>query len=166
MGEEDRYLFGRIDQKTLAMTIRINLSLAPNLSIQFYGQPFVSAGDYSELKRITSPHHANYKQRFEVFSTNQFTLDPIEETYRIDENVDGLMDYSFDNPDFNFLQVRSNLVVRWEYKPGSTVYLVWSQGRTDDSSIGRFSYFRDLENLFNTHPHNVFLIKFSYSFNR
>ena len=82
--------------------------------------------------------------------------------YNIDENQDGSIDYSFDDPNFNFYEFRSNLVVRWEYIPGSTVYLVWSQGRTGDNSMGEFNFREDVESLYSIYPHNVFLIKFSY----
>jgi hypothetical protein len=85
-------------------------------------------------------------------------------TYNVDENADGLADYSFDNPNFNFLQFRSNLVIRWEYRPGSVLYLVWSQGRTGYDQSGRFAFGDGFHNLFDIHPGNVFLIKFSYCF--
>jgi hypothetical protein len=79
----------------------------------------------------------------------------------VDEDLDGVSDYSFDLPDFNFKQFRSNLVVRWEYLPGSLLYLVWSQGRTDSNAYGDFSFNRDFRDLFSITPDNVFLIKFS-----
>ena len=75
------------------------------------------------------------------------------------------MDYNFSNPDFNFLQFRSNLVLRWEYKPGSSLFLVWSQGRTGYLPNGEFAFMDNMQDLFQVHPHNVFLIKFSYGFN-
>jgi len=80
------------------------------------------------------------------------------------DDLEGVVDYTFENPDFNFLQFRMNLVVRWEYIPGSSLYLVWSQGRTEDSSVGDFSFREGMRDLFSLHPHNVFLIKFSYCF--
>jgi len=72
--------------------------------------------------------------------------------------------YSFGDPNFNFRQFRSNLVIRWEYHPGSTLYLVWSQGRTSTGSGGIFSYENDTRELFGTVPNNVFLVKLSYWF--
>ena len=82
----------------------------------------------------------------------------------MDENGDGAADYGFGNPDFNFRQSRSNLVLRWEYIPGSALYVVWSQGRTGRLMDGTFDMGRDFGDLFGLHPHNVFLIKFSYCF--
>ncbi len=162
---EERYMFARIDQKTLALTLRLNLCLTPDLSIQFYGQPFISAGKYSEFKRITDSRAEEYNERFHCFAADELSYDPGSEEYHVDENRDGTIDYSIGNPNFNFLQFRSNLVLRWEYKPGSCLYLVWSQGRTGVFSSGDFSFGNDLQDLFGIHPLNVFLIKFSYGFN-
>jgi len=160
---EKRYIFARIDQKTLGVTFRLNFSLTPDLSIQFYGQPFVSVGKYADFKNITDSKAKAYQDRFHQFTNEELIYDTDEDLYRIDENQDAIADYNFENPNFNFLQFRSNLVIRWEYKPGSALYLVWSQGRTGLTYTGDFS-FNDMRNLFDIHPHNVFLIKFSYGF--
>ncbi len=89
---------------------------------------------------------------------------PCQNTFNVDEDSEGTIEYSFNNPDFNFRQFRSNLVVRWEYLPGSTLYLVWSQGRTSSDTNGIFSYGNDMKELFSTRPQNIFLIKLSYWF--
>jgi len=162
---EKRYIFARIDQKTLALTFRLNLSLSPELSIQFYGQPFLSAGSYSDFKRITEPRAAAYEDRFHEFNKDEIFFDEESGVYSIDEDRNGLDDYSFGNPNFNFLQFRSNLVLRWEYKPGSSVFLVWSQGRTGVQPFGEFVFNDSMRDLFDVHPHDIFLIKFSYGFN-
>ncbi len=159
-----RYIFARIDQKTLGLTCRLNLSLTPDLSIQFYGQPFISAGKYSEFKKITDSRAKKYGDRFYGYTEDEIEYSPDAEEYYVDENRDGILDYTFEKPDFNFIQFRMNLVVRWEYIPGSSLYLVWSQGRTGVSSIGDFSFREGIRDLFDVHPHNVFLIKFSYCF--
>ncbi|MFC2167998.1 DUF5916 domain-containing protein [Acidobacteriota bacterium] len=161
-GLEKRYVFARIDQKTFGVTLRLNFSLTPDLSIQFYGQPFVSSGQYSNYKRITSPRASEYSDRFQLFSENELRQDGV---FLVDENRDGILDYSFPDPDFNFLQFRSNLVIRWEYKPGSSLYLVWSQGRTGYLPSGEYTMMDNMQEMFDVYPHNVFLIKFSYGFN-
>ena len=161
---EDKYILARIKQKTLALVLRLNYSLTPNLSIQYYGQPFVSAGSYSHFKKVTRPRAKNYYDRFHTFTADEITYDPEKERWEIDENRDGQVDFSLGNPNFNFRQFRSNLVVRWEYQPGSTLYLVWSQGRTGFTNNGRFDYFGDVEELFNVYPENVFLIKLNHWF--
>jgi hypothetical protein len=79
----------------------------------------------------------------------------------VDENRDGVTDFSFGRPDFNFRQFRSNLVGRWEYSPGSTLYVVWTQDRTGVDPSGVFSMGHDMSELFRVVPRNVFLVKFS-----
>jgi hypothetical protein len=158
------YLFGKLDQKTLTFTFRINYTINPNLSLEYYGEPFISAGKYTAFKNITSYNAATYNERFHVYSSDEINFDKTKSKYSIDDNTDGTIEYSFDNPDFNFRQFRSNLLLRWEYSPGSTLFLVWSQGRTSNATNGKFSYGNDMKDLFSIRPHNVFLIKFSYWF--
>jgi hypothetical protein len=159
-----KYIFSRIDQNTLGLTCRLNLSLTPDLSIQLYGQPFISSGGYSDFKRITDSRAEEYADRFHSFTGDEIDYDPSGNEYSVDENLDGVVDYSFGKPDFNFLQFRMNLVARWEYIPGSTLYVVWTQGRTDSRSMSDFSITEGMQDLFSLHPHNIFLIKFSYCF--
>jgi len=162
--DEARYLFGRLDMQTLSFTFRINYTINPELSIEYYGQPFVSAGDYSNFSKVTDCDAQHFADRYHVFTSEEITFNSESNTYHVDENTDGNLDYSFGNPDFNFRQFRSNLVLRWEYLPGSTLYLVWSQGRTSSANNGEFSYGNDLKYLYDITPHNIFLLKFSYWF--
>lgn len=154
------YLFGTLDQKTFSFTMRINYTINPELSIEYYGQPFVSAGKYSAFKKITDPVAGKFRERFYEYAPAELSYDPLNSTYNVSDGDN----FSFNNPDFNFRQFRSNLVVRWEYHPGSTLYLVWSQGRTSNASNGMFRYGSDMKDLFGITPHNVFLLKFSYWF--
>lgn len=160
----DRYLFAGIEQKTLSFTFRINYTINPELTIEYYGQPFVSDGKYTDFKLVKSPHDNEFEKRYHVFNNDEILYNGENDTYLIYENHNPVEDYSFDNPDFNFRQFRSNLVIRWEYLPGSTLYLVWSQGRTSQGDNGRFSYGNDMKELFSTTPHNIFLVKLSYWF--
>ena len=159
--ENPIYLFGKLEQKTMGITFRINYTINPELSIEYYGQPFISAGKYTDFKSITQPNADKFRDRFHTFTPGEITLNQETNNYTIS---DGIGDFSLSNPDFNFRQFRSNLVVRWEYLPGSTLYLVWSQGRTSSASNGIFSYGNDMKDLFKITPHNVFLVKFSYWF--
>jgi hypothetical protein len=155
------YIFGKLDQKTLSTTFRINCTINPELSLEYYGQPFITAGDYSDYKKITQPDANIFRDRFHIFTTSEISYDPSNNIYNI---ADGVNSYTISNPDFNFRQFRSNLVIRWEYRPGSTLYLVWSQGRTSTDIDGLFSYGNDVKDLFKKTPQNIFLIKFSYWF--
>jgi len=154
-----RYLFGTIEQQTAVLTARVDWTLTPNMTVQFYGQPFVSSGSYSQFKRITNPHAESYQGRYQEFADNEIQLE--EGVYQVDETGDGTADYEFANPDFNVRDFNMNLVVRWEYSPGSQLYLVWSQSRFDFVDNGRFSLGNDVNSLFDVHPHNVFLVKLS-----
>jgi uncharacterized protein DUF5916 len=162
--KDPRYIMASINQKTMGVSIRLNYSITPELSVQFYGQPFISAGKYNDFKYITDPRADAFSNRYNGYNNQQIQYDGENELYSVDEMGDGNVDYSFDNPNFSFLQFRSNLVVRWEYFPGSTVFLVWSQGRTREDQSGDFRFGRDMRDLFRVQPHNVFLVKFTYRF--
>ena len=160
----DRYVIGTVNQRTLSLSTRFNYSLTPNLTIQYWGQPFVSRGNYTDFKYITDPLAKAYTDRFQLYATDQISQVEGEGTYYVDENGDQITDYSFSNPDFNFLQFRSNLVLRWEYTPGSEIFLVWTQSTTSttDPEKGIFSSLTD--DLFSEKINNIFLMKFTYRF--
>lgn len=159
-----RYIQASLDQKTYSLTLRLNYSITPDFSIQYYGAPFFSTGKYTNFKYITNPHADEYTERFALYGNDQIALNPSDNRYYIDENRDGTPDYNFAKPDFNAMFLNSNLVARWEYRPGSVVFLVWSQGRSQYDTNGEFMMHRDFSDIFEIHPHNVFLIKFSYRF--
>jgi hypothetical protein len=162
-GNQTRYIHGSIDQKVVSMSFRINFNLSPDLTLQYWGQPFVATGRYYDFKYITDPMASEYTSRFALYSPSQISLIN-DEQYQVDENIDGSWDYGFDKPDFNVKEFLSNFVLRWEYNPGSSFYLVWSQTRSDYNNSGTMNYSNDMEDLFSEKPHNVFLIKFSYRF--
>ena len=159
-----RYIFAELDQKTVSFTFRLNYTFNPELSLEYYGQPFVSAGKYTNFKKTTNTTAGKFSDRYHIFSNNEISYNAVDNTIAIDENSNSVPDYSFANPDFNFRQFRSNLVIRWEYSPGSTIFLVWSQGRTSTATNGSFEYGQDMKDLFGIVPHNIFLVKFSYWF--
>jgi hypothetical protein len=161
----DRYVFASIDRKTINASLRINFNVSPDLTIQYWGQPFVASGRYYDYKYITDPVAEKYHDRFRAYSGSQVTA--LSESFDVDEDTDGTVDYSFDKNDFNVQEFLSNLVVRWEYSPGSSVYLVWSQTRSGFNSSGNMDYLNNIGDLFDNNvnvPHNIFLLKFSYRF--
>ncbi len=163
MNDNDRYIFGHLDQKTLSMSLRINYNITPDLTIQYWGQPFIASGDYSDFKMITDSKADEFTDRYHLFTEQQIGL--VDGSYEIDEDTDTNMDYSFGNPDFTFEEWLSNLVIRWEFLPGSTAYLVWSQTRDYDNSNGAFELWDNLNNLYTVKKStNTFLVKFSYRF--
>ena len=157
---EKRYILGTIDQKTLGLTFRLDLNLTPEFSVQYYGSPFISRGNYSDYKRITDPESKNFDERFISLP------DPIQSgnTFGFDENNDRSSDYSVQNPNFNFFEFRSNLVAKWEYRLGSFMYFVWSSGRTGNNTDSHASFGDSYKYLSNVFPNNIFLIKLSYWF--
>jgi hypothetical protein len=161
-GGEDLYLMSRLNSRQFSLAARINVGITPDMSVQYYGQPFYFSGDYTQFKEITDPTANSYADRFHEYTSSEISYDDESGQYQVDRNGNGT-DYSFDNPDFHFLQYRSNLVFRWEYKPGSTLYLVWSQGRTTDGSEGSFRFSDYTRELYDTQPRNDFLIKVSYA---
>ncbi len=159
MDSSPKYIFAEIDQKTVSFTLRMNYNITPNLTVQYYGMPFISAGTYSNFKKITNPGAERLEDRYHTFDDKEISHN--DNIYKIDENNNGTADYEVYNPDFNFKQFRSNLVVRWEYSPGSTLFLVWTQGRTGYAQDGNYSFRNNMEDLFSVYPHNVFLIKYN-----
>ncbi len=161
IGDAQRYLFASIDQKTFALTFRVDYTVTPNLTIQYYGAPFIASGAYSAYKKITDPRAERYRDRFHEFGTGEVLYVDEDGRYSFDDNGDEIFDYSVGNPDFNVRDFNSNLVARWEFDPGSTLYLVWSQARSGFAPDGRFALGDDLDALFGVHPRNVFLVKVS-----
>jgi hypothetical protein len=157
-----RYVMGTIDNQTFQASIRLNYTLNPNLSIQYYGQPFVSRGVYTDLKYVTNATANSLKDRYQDYSSEQVSMS--QGVYSIDDNNDGAVDYSFDTPNFSQVQFNSNLVLRWEYIPGSELFLVWSQGVSSSLSSSS-GLFEDLETgILDQRPQNIFLLKATYRF--
>ncbi len=160
-----RYIAGKISQETYNVQLRFTYNVNPNLSIEYWGQPFISKGAYNQFKDISSPGAGNYNDRFRTFSGNEISYDPASASYRVDEGDSGTINYQFQNPNFNFVQFQSNLVARWEYIPGSTVFLVWTQSRSGDIAGNPSNQVGNLTgDLFEITPHNIFLIKYTYRF--
>jgi hypothetical protein len=157
---EKRYILSKIDQQTLGFTFRADLNLTPEFSLQYYGSPFISKGKYIEFKHVTNPKANSYEDRFSIYRNLQL----VGNQYLLDENNDGVTDYSIDNPDFNFHQFRSNLIAKWEYRLGSYIYLVWSSERTASADPSQ-AFMADAYNQFRyIYPKNIFLIKINYWF--
>jgi hypothetical protein len=159
-----RYIVSQVSQNTLRFTLRLNYNITPDLTLQYYGQPFITRPKYKNFAYVVDPQNKTYARRFQQYAPGQVRDEG--DHYSVDETGDGIADYTFVKPDFNFVQFRSNLVLRWEYIPGSEVYLVWSQASTPDvandldSPIGRSLF----DNLFEKKPYNIFLVKCTYRF--
>jgi hypothetical protein len=156
---ELQYILARIRQKTYAFTFRLNYNITPDISIQYYGSPFVSSGIYDDFKRAADAGDTDLADRTHTFTESEISYDASSKTYTVNE---GTRTYSFNNPDFSFREFRSNLVARWEYRPGSTLYLVWENNRRSRDSDYYSSLRYNMDELFSTAPTNVFMIKVSF----
>jgi hypothetical protein len=162
--DADRYIFGRIEQQIVSMSFRLDLIITPELTIQYWGQPFIASGKYSEFKYITDPTADRFSDRFRTYADDEIRLDE-DNMYQVEESSNSLS-YGFENPDFNVKEFLSNLVFRWEYRPGSFVYLVWSQTRSGSDPYGIFHLGEDFSDMWDIHPQDVILLKVSYRFGR
>ena len=158
-----RYILGTIDNQTFRSTFRINYTINPNLSLQYYAQPFISRARYSDFKYVTDATANRLSDRFQFYDNTQVQYE--EGTYYFDDNLDGLDDYNMSNPDFSVVQFNSNLVLRWEYIPGSELFLVWSQGIRTDVSLENGLIEGAQNGILEHQPQNIFLIKATYRFN-
>ena len=163
VGDESRYILGTVSQQTYAASLRLNYNITPNLTLEYWGQPFIATGQYDDFKRVTEPNSENYNSRFSLFNNEEISFDTEENVFRVAESNMGET-YDFYNPDFNRVDFRSNFVVRWEYIPGSVLFLVWANNgsvfnQDQDNSFNTLSsQFRNLDAT------NTFLIKYTYRF--
>jgi len=156
-----RYLFAELDQTEVSMQSRVNLLLTPTMSLQLYAQPLVGAGRYSGLKEFARPATFDFLKYGIDAGTLAYDTDGGE--YMIDPDGSGpARPFTLENPDFNETSFRLQTVFRWEWKPGSTLYAVWTQQREDESGIGRFDLWHDTRRLLRAPSDNVFEVKFSY----
>jgi hypothetical protein len=158
-----RYVFGTLRQREFSLQTRINLVLSPKMSLQVYMQPLVSVGDYDGFKELAAPRTF----QFTGYGTDRGTLayDAASRTYAVSPG-DGGEPFTFDDPDFNFKSLRLNAIFRWEWRPGSALYLVWTEGRIDESRPGTFSLRRDLGDTFGAPADDVVMFKVAYWFQR
>jgi len=160
-----RYIFAHLKRREFSMNTRVNVAFTPNLTLEAFAQPLISAGEYATFRQFASPGES------ELFD---LTPDQITATgeggnrlYTVD--ADGpsgsaAQPIQFSAPDFNFRSLRGNAVLRWEYRPGSTLFFVWQQNRSQQAPVGDFDFSRDRRALFSAHPDNIFLVKATYWF--
>jgi hypothetical protein len=154
-----RYVFSDLDQTTLSMGTRVSWTFTPRVSLQLFVQPFMSSGEYSRYKELHQPREWDW----DVYGEERGTFSESGGTVEIDPDGAGSSEaFAFSNPDFTVRSLRGNAVLRWEYLPGSTLYLVWQQSRFSNVNDGRFQLEKDYEALFRTPPENVFALKVSY----
>ena len=156
------YLMSALRQTIAGFTFRMDYSITPDLSLQFYGNPFLSTGKYTAFKRATNTMDKKYANRFYLLNDAVLTYHTENNQYSaVEPNGDR---YAFGNPDFSFREFRFNLVVRWEYRPNSIIYFVWTQDRSGTSPEYISSFNQNTKALFRYDPNNVFMVKLNYWF--
>ncbi|MEE9408441.1 MAG: DUF5916 domain-containing protein [Polaribacter sp.] len=182
-GNLKRYILGNIENDTWTTTLRLNYSLNPNFSVQFYGQPFISRGRYSNFNFVNNSTASSINDRVNFYNQNQisYTDQPIaidldndgileynypNGGYLVDDNANGNSDYAFGQPDFSYVQFQTNLVVRWEYTPGSELFFVWARGSSGSQDFNDSLSESVRTQAFDTPANNTFLVKATYRFVR
>lgn len=160
--ERTEYLNGSILQETFSLTLRATYNITPDFTVQYYGQPFIAKGVYSDYKKVLDPMAINFDDRFLDIQDDEISFDDNNEVYSVNDDGDEAVDYTFNRPDFNFIQFRSNLVVRWEYRPSSVLFLVWSQGITTSGNPQDGILTSLSDDLFGGDIRNTFLVKATY----
>ena len=156
----NRYVYAEMSQHSLSANMRMDWTFTPHLSLQLFAQPLVSSGNYYNYKFLQKPKTYDF-----------LTFGQEGSTYNKKDNIadpDGngpAKPIQLDNPDYNYQSLRGNAVLRWEYRPGSRFYLVWTQTRSNDQNLGSFNINDAFSGLINDKPNNIFLLKFSYWFN-
>jgi hypothetical protein len=142
---DTHYSFAHLQQHTLSLTMRLSFAMTPNLTLEFYGAPFVTDGTYSNPRELSAtPRAASYNARYQPYAPPAGTA-----------------------TGFDFRQLRANTVLRWEYRPGSTLFVVWTHGRDgSDSADLNERWTTEYRNLFALHPENTFIVKVAYWLSR
>ena len=156
---DTRYIIAHMKQRTYGVTLKAQVNITPDLSIQYYGSPFTSIAKYDQFKMAADTKSRNYDNRFSVIGEKEINYS--ENNYLVDGEKGK---FSFRNPDFSFNEFRSNLVVRWEYLPGSTLYFVWENSRTNRDDRYRSGWNNNLDRLFGFSASNTLVMKINYWF--
>lgn len=162
-----RYVFADLDQTELALETRLDLTFTPRLTLQLFAQPLVSAADFDRYKELEAARTFD----FAVYGRDRGVITPNDDrSFTVDPDGAGpaapfRVGQFFSQRDFNRRYLRGNAVLRWEWRPGSTLYVAWQQQRFDEDAVGDFRMGRDRSALFGARPDNVFLVKVSYWLN-
>ena len=160
-----RYVFADLHETQLSMTTRINWIFTPKASLQVYAQPLLATGRYWGFKQLARPRSFDFLRYGTDIGT--VTFDATRQVYTADPDGAGpSLPFTFGNPDFSFKSLRVNAIFRWEWRLGSTLYVVWTQQREDQSHPGEFALGRDIRSLFGARADNVFAVKLAYWLSR
>ena len=166
-----RYLFGELERKTLSLETRVNYAFSPTLSLQVYAQGLLSSGDYVGYKQLAQPGAYDFTTFQEgqavtaggsIRCTGGTICRDADGDQHVDLDANGIPDFSFGDKDFNVRSLIGNAVLRWEYRPGSTIFFVWQRQQEGKVAIGDFDFGRDLDALWGVPADNRFIVKVNY----
>ena len=156
-----RYVFSYIRTRILSLDTRINWTFSPALTLQVFAQPFFASGDYREFREFAAPKTARKLDYGTDIGT--ISYDASAGTYTVDPDGAGpAAPFTFANPNFSARSLRGTAVLRWEYRPGSTIFFAWTQERSGASADGSLDFARDRSALFRDPAHNVFVVKMNW----
>jgi len=130
-GDSTYYVLGRLDRTEYSAELRMDLALTPRLSLEVYAEPFMSDGDYRSFRLVEDPQAQTYAGRIDQLESDRLTRPGSGEDITVDVDGNGSTDFTFGDPNFRVVSFRTNAVIRWEFRPGSTLFLVWQQNRYD-----------------------------------
>jgi hypothetical protein len=158
-----RYVFAHLEQRQVYMTTRASITFTPNLSLELFAQPLLASADYRDFKEFAAPRGREKRVYGRDVGTIAEAGTDAGLSYAIDPDGAGpAAGFTLQNPDFNLRSLRGTGVLRWEWRPGSTAYLVWTQRRSGQAAMGDFDFGRDRDALFDTPADNIILLKISY----
>jgi len=154
-----RYVFSDLVQNSVAMNTRFNVTFSPNLTLELFVQPLIASGAYARYKEFAAPRAL----RKLVYGVDVGTVTRVAAGDSIDPDGAGpAAGFVIPPLDFTFRSLRGNAVLRWEYHPGSTLYVVWTRSGESTLSRGRIDFGDDASALFRGPSQNIFLIKINY----
>ncbi len=156
-----RYVFAHLDQTTMGASLRVDCSLTSNLSVQVYVQPLVSSGRYSDYRELARPGTYDFLR---YGRDGGSTISAGDDVVADPDGAGPAPAFDLGHPDFTFRTVRGDAVLRWEYVPGSTFYVVWTQDRTGVIGDGTFSLRPSLSALARTPANNILMVKLAHHF--
>jgi hypothetical protein len=164
----NRYVFADIDQRSLSMSTRVNVTFSPTLTFDLYLQPLIASGKYSRFNEFAAPRSRTqlvYGQDIGTVHDSVVVTGTDSTIYHVidpDGAAGPAPSFAVANPDFTFRSLRGNAVLRWEFRPGSTLFLVWTRSASTQISRGSIDLASDASSLFRGPSDNIFLVKMSY----
>jgi len=159
-----RHIVAQMERKTVSAELRVDYTFTPKLSFQAYFQPYMTVGSYSRFKEFERPVSYEFVEYGK--DNNMEITEDGDDGYELFPNGEEGNSYYIDNPDFNYKALVGSAVLRWEFSPGSTLYLVWTRNGSDEQNPGNFNFNRDVKDMFSADADNVFALKITYWFGK